>query len=954
MIFSLYDDRKKTMKTIKVSIVLIISLSIVWSKTLSKTEVEKYSYFKSVNNVNIEYTVRPTDSGIDTTTIYFDDFEGTTEWTGLDLTVPVAIWHVDDFNTPDGTGTSWWMGDPVIGGYYDHSYVTLDSPEILVPTGGHLTFDLNYNVEAPGGGEPKGYDGWDGCNVRISTNGGSTWTVISGTPVYSSSSLYSFGFEHGEGTRIPGYTGSSNGWVNADYDLSSYAGQNVMIRFAFASDPEYSTVDNSSMFGMIVDNISLGSFSNNGTDDGTMTAESQVPVAGDLWHVYEDQSAPSPTHAVGCFDENTGTYNPGMENYFVSPEIELPSGNSVTFFDFYYKSGLDEGTFPDADFLYVEVEFQGVWNSVSNPTGDPNGLNFVFTGSTDEWTAWSVAYGYNDITVLAGETVRFRVGLHSNDDTPSTIGFHIDNFHIFVLEESIPQIIGVYAEAGDGTVYVSWNDINVESSGDIIYDDGQFDPNESIIVTGGAGVAGTLFDMPFGVSSVTVNTVSVFGDENSSGASNIYGYAVEAGVPNETVLISSSITTIAGQWTEVRVDWTFSGDFIIGYEISENIACVIDSDVPGDQAHSWTNLGSWLDWTVTATNNGFADGEWGIRVNVNVDNDMIDASYNVYRNVEGSDFNPVSNGQDLSEAEYTDNLVQNDTEYCYKVTAQYGIKEGPLSNSSCAIPEANTVHEISYDDGGAETSTNVGPDNYMSVKMTLLKYPSEINRVKFFVPTTTTGSCEIRVWDDDGENGLPGTELTPPSGIIMQLAQGWNVKDISSAGLFIGSGDFYIGWEETSNTPPIGIDLSNPDFRSYINVDAAPPVGTNGEWTELYLEGDFMVRVDVDSGLLAIGNELNNVIPKTFTLKQNYPNPFNPATNIEFDLPEFARTHLAVFDVTGREIITIVNNENLNAGHYRYQLNASGLSSGIYFYRIIAVSESGNDFFDTKKLIMLK
>ena len=196
--------------------------------------------------------------------------------------------------------------------------------------------------------------------------------------------------------------------------------------------------------------------------------------------------------------------------------------------------------------------------------------------------------------------------------------------------------------------------------------------------------------------------------------------------------------------------------------------------------------------------------------------------------------------------------------------------------------------------------------------------------------------------------------MDPPSGVIMQLAQGWNVKDMSSLHIFIGGGDFYVGWEETSNTPPIGIDLSDPDFRSYINVEGDPPVGTNGEWAYLYLDGDFMVRADVDSGVLAIDDDLVNTIPEHFTLKQNYPNPFNPVTNIVFELPEFAKTHLAVFDLTGREVRTLVNNENLNAGHYRYQLNASSLPSGMYFYRMMAVSDVGHTYTDTKKLVLLK
>jgi len=99
-------------------------------------------------------------------------------------------------------------------------------------------------------------------------------------------------------------------------------------------------------------------------------------------------------------------------------------------------------------------------------------------------------------------------------------------------------------------------------------------------------------------------------------------------------------------------------------------------------------------------------------------------------------------------------------------------------------------------------------------------------------------------------------------------------------------------------------------------------------------------------------NELN--IPKRFALNQNYPNPFNPITNIDFELPKAAFIHLSIFDVEGREVMSIVNNVNLKAGHYHYKLNSTGLSSGMYLYRMIAVPASGQTFISTKKLILLK
>ncbi|MCK5573675.1 MAG: T9SS type A sorting domain-containing protein, partial [Bacteroidetes bacterium] len=71
---------------------------------------------------------------------------------------------------------------------------------------------------------------------------------------------------------------------------------------------------------------------------------------------------------------------------------------------------------------------------------------------------------------------------------------------------------------------------------------------------------------------------------------------------------------------------------------------------------------------------------------------------------------------------------------------------------------------------------------------------------------------------------------------------------------------------------------------------------------------------------------------------QNYPNPFNPATTIPFDLPVTSHVHLGVFDLLGREVITLVD-EVLAPGSYRVRLDArrsGGLASGVYVYRVRA------------------
>ncbi|MCX6159392.1 MAG: T9SS type A sorting domain-containing protein [Ignavibacteriota bacterium] len=101
---------------------------------------------------------------------------------------------------------------------------------------------------------------------------------------------------------------------------------------------------------------------------------------------------------------------------------------------------------------------------------------------------------------------------------------------------------------------------------------------------------------------------------------------------------------------------------------------------------------------------------------------------------------------------------------------------------------------------------------------------------------------------------------------------------------------------------------------------------------------------------------VNNSVPALLNLHQNYPNPFNPVTRIKFDVPNMSSPNgiignpvlLKVFDITGREVSTLIN-EKLQPGSYEVTFDGSNLNSGIYFYQLI----SGN-FKETRKLILLK
>jgi hypothetical protein len=117
--------------------------------------------------------------------------------------------------------------------------------------------------------------------------------------------------------------------------------------------------------------------------------------------------------------------------------------------------------------------------------------------------------------------------------------------------------------------------------------------------------------------------------------------------------------------------------------------------------------------------------------------------------------------------------------------------------------------------------------------------------------------------------------------------------------------------------------------------------------------GTYFYRLKMidNDGSFKFSNEIKAeiIIPKVFSLSQNYPNPFNPATTITFTLSEDGWTTLKVFDILGREIQTLVN-EELKAGTVHSVIfNGSELPSGIYLYRL----ETNNQV-SVKKLILMK
>lgn len=107
----------------------------------------------------------------------------------------------------------------------------------------------------------------------------------------------------------------------------------------------------------------------------------------------------------------------------------------------------------------------------------------------------------------------------------------------------------------------------------------------------------------------------------------------------------------------------------------------------------------------------------------------------------------------------------------------------------------------------------------------------------------------------------------------------------------------------------------------------------------------FNIQIDTNDTPLGIGS---NSSPVSYELKQNYPNPFNPSTQINYSIPKDNPVKLIVYDALGREVLTLVDKFQ-KSGNYGIILDAKGLTSGIYFYKLTA-----GEFSDSKKLVLIK
>lgn len=220
---------------------------------------------------------------------------------------------------------------------------------------------------------------------------------------------------------------------------------------------------------------------------------------------------------------------------------------------------------------------------------------------------------------------------------------------------------------------------------------------------------------------------------------------------------------------------------------------------------------------------------------------------------------------------------------------------------------------------------------------------------------TSDGSISgIGRWDGTSWSSLGSGLLKGVNGWVYSIAKD-NSGNIYVGGQFTMAGDTAIKanriaiWDGT-NWSTLGSGVSGKIGSSLdTRVSALQVAGS-----KIYIGGTFTEAGNKPSYGFAVYDYLatsiadDKTIPNEFSLAQNYPNPFNPSTTISFTIPQSEFVTLKVYDILGREVATLVN-ENLTAGNHTYNFDASKLTSGVYFYKL----QTGK-FSETKKMILMK
>ncbi|MBK7254195.1 MAG: T9SS type A sorting domain-containing protein [Ignavibacteria bacterium] len=221
-----------------------------------------------------------------------------------------------------------------------------------------------------------------------------------------------------------------------------------------------------------------------------------------------------------------------------------------------------------------------------------------------------------------------------------------------------------------------------------------------------------------------------------------------------------------------------------------------------------------------------------------------------------------------------------------------------------------------------------------------LALPNLFTKIFAYVGTTNTDVSTQGTYTVEGNTALP-VELASFTATINRNAVSLNwstATETNNAGFDVERKSATgTEWTKVGNVAGSG---TTSEVRNYTFTDRANTGKFNYRLKQLDVNGNFEY--------FNLSSEIEVGVPNSFDMSQNYPNPFNPSTKINYDLPVDGNVSIVLYDLTGRQVASIVN-EVKTAGYYTVSFNASNLASGMYFYRI-----SASNFVSTKKMVLVK
>jgi hypothetical protein len=239
--------------------------------------------------------------------------------------------------------------------------------------------------------------------------------------------------------------------------------------------------------------------------------------------------------------------------------------------------------------------------------------------------------------------------------------------------------------------------------------------------------------------------------------------------------------------------------------------------------------------------------------------------------------------------------------------------------AATVLQPLNSTGTLSFNSPGNQTGVSMNITSLTGVaNLTVNRYSTAaVNTAFSGTPPTSTSNFRwvIEVLGTPTVTGeirinpsLFGTTITNPGSVTIYK------RSTSGAGTFVAL--------------PTTYDSGANEFVATITGFSEFILGSTGALTDVVEAGD--------------------VKPAAFRLEQNYPNPFNPSTTVRYGLPRKSNVQLAVFNTLGQQVATLVEGEQ-EAGYHEIKFGASGLASGVYFYRL-----KTGDFVQTRKLLLLR